>query len=352
MAKKEITYTEAMNEIEQILDRFRREEMTVDSLTKEVKRATELIALCKERLHRTEEELKKSPNKMKRLIRWALNHLPRTFLHRIAGISVPVLGWFYIGRGVECPVCGTRRRKFLPYGYVHSRPNALCPRCLSLERHRLLWLYLQRETDLPTAYPRILHIAPEVCLMRKLRKHYDGHPGLYLTADLESPLADMHFDVQHIPLEDDFTDVVICNHILEHVEDDRQALRELHRILKPGGWGVVLSPMDFRAKKPSKTTRSPIRLSEPAFSASTTTGASTAATTPTGCAVPDSKSPTSTSPPRSPKPNAVCTPCPTTIFTSFTKSGNNRLPARFPAGTDRASSPLCDGTASRTVHNC
>ena len=135
---------------------------------------------------------------MKRLIRWALNHLPRTFLQRIAGISVPVLGWFYIGRGVECPVCGTRRRKFLPYGYVHSRPNALCPRCLSLERHRLLWLYLQRETDLPTAYPRILHIAPEVCLMRKLRKHYDGHPGLYLTADLESPLADMHFDVQHI----------------------------------------------------------------------------------------------------------------------------------------------------------
>ena len=115
---------------------------------------------------------------MKRLIRWALNHLPRTFLQRIAGISVPVLGWFYIGRGVECPVCGTRRRKFLPYGYVHSRPNALCPRCLSLERHRLLWLYLQRETDLPTAYPRILHIAPEVCLMRKLRKHYDGHPGL------------------------------------------------------------------------------------------------------------------------------------------------------------------------------
>lgn len=64
---------------------------------------------------------------MKRLIRWALNHLPRTFLQRIAGISVPVLGWFYIGRGVECPVCGTRRRKFLPYGYVHSRPNALCP---------------------------------------------------------------------------------------------------------------------------------------------------------------------------------------------------------------------------------
>lgn len=263
-----------------------------------------------------------------------------------------MLGWFYIGRGVECPVCGTRRRKFLPYGYVHSRPNALCPRCLSLERHRLLWLYLQRETDLPTAYPRILHIAPEVCLMRKLRKHYDGHPGLYLTADLESPLADLHFDVQHIPLEDDFTDVVICNHILEHVEDDRQALRELHRILKPGGWGIVLSPMDSSREETFEDDTITDLQNGPTSSASTITGASTAATTPTGCAVPDSKSPTSTSQPRSPKPSAVSTPCPTTIFTSFTKSGSNRLPARFPAGTDRASSPLCDGTASRTVHNC
>lgn len=181
---------------------------------------------------------------MKKLIRWALNHLPRTLLQRIAGAVVPVLGWFYLGRGVECPICGLRRRRFLPYGYVRPRANALCPRCLSLERHRLLWLYLRQRTDLFSQYPRLLHIAPEVCLRRRLRAHYAGHPGLYLTADLESPLADMHFDVQHIPLADGFAQVVICNHILEHVEDDRQALRELLRILKPGGWGILLSPQD------------------------------------------------------------------------------------------------------------
>ena len=85
---------------------------------------------------------------MKRLIRWALNHIPRPVLQRLAGWAVPILGLFYRGRGVECPLCGSHYRRFLPYGYVRSRANALCPHCLSLERHRLLWLYLTRETDL------------------------------------------------------------------------------------------------------------------------------------------------------------------------------------------------------------
>ena len=182
---------------------------------------------------------------MKRLIRWVLNHLPRTFLQRIAGGVVPLLGLFYLGRGVECPICGAKRRKFLPYGYVKSRSNALCPRCLSLERHRLLWLYFTCETNLLSEFPRVLHIAPEVCLMRHLKEHYREHPGQYLTADLESPLADLHFDIQQIPLEADFADVILCNHILEHVEDDRKALRELYRIMRPGGWGILLSPIDY-----------------------------------------------------------------------------------------------------------
>ncbi len=181
---------------------------------------------------------------MKRLIRWALNHLPRTFIQRIASWAVPLVGLLYIGRGCECPVCGTRRRRFLPYGYVTSRANALCPNCLSLERHRLMWLYLQRETNLMTTHPKLLHIAPEVCIKRHLKRHYRGHEERYLTADLESPLADLHFDVQSIPLADEFADVVICNHIMEHVADDLQAMRELHRIMRRGGWGIVLAPVE------------------------------------------------------------------------------------------------------------
>lgn len=79
--------------------------------------------------------------------------------------------------------------------------------------------------------------------MRHFKRHYKGHTG-YITADLESPLADMHFDVQHIPMKDRSVDVVICNHLLEHVEDDAMALNELYRIMRPGGWGIMLVPED------------------------------------------------------------------------------------------------------------
>ncbi len=182
---------------------------------------------------------------MKGLIKWILNHLPRTFLQRVAGWMLPLIGLFYRGNKVQCPLCGKSFRKFLPYGYVNARPNALCPHCLALERHRLLWLYLKRETDLMQRLPKLLHIAPEVCLMRHLKPCYAAAKTAYQTADLESPLADLHFDIQHIPIEDEQFDVVICNHLMEHVENDRLAMRELHRILRRGGWGVLLSPVEL-----------------------------------------------------------------------------------------------------------
>lgn len=181
---------------------------------------------------------------MKSLIRWILNHIPRTVLQRIASWAVPVIGLLYVGRGKECPVCGCRRRKFLPYGYVSSRENALCPRCLALERHRLIWLWIERESDLLSHPKKMLHIAPEVALMRKFKRVYAKNRELYTTADLESPLATLHFDVQQIPLPDESFDVIICNHLLEHVENDHQALTELYRVMRHGGWGIILSPMD------------------------------------------------------------------------------------------------------------
>ena len=185
---------------------------------------------------------------MKRLIKLILNIFPRTLLQRAAGWAVPLLGIFYLGRGRECPLCGARRRRFLPYGYVTPREDALCPRCLSLERHRLLWLYLERETSLGTDRPRLLHAAPEVALMRRLRRLYSDVPERYVTVDLESPLADMHFDIQQMPLADGSFDVVICNHILEHVEDDRRALREIFRVMRGGGGGIILSPVEERTR--------------------------------------------------------------------------------------------------------
>ncbi len=180
---------------------------------------------------------------MKRAIRWALNHIPRRFLQRVASWAVPVMGLAYRGRGRECPVCGSRYRRFMPYGYVSSRKDALCPHCLSLERHRMIWLWLKESSNLFEGYPRLLHIAPEVSLMRHFKRHYRDNRN-YITADLESPLADLHFDVQNIPLEEESVDVIICNHLLEHVEDDRRAMAELYRILKHGGWAIMLVPED------------------------------------------------------------------------------------------------------------
>jgi SAM-dependent methyltransferase len=189
---------------------------------------------------------------MKHLIKLILNLIPRPVLQRVAEWIVPVVGLLYLGKGKQCPLCGCQRRKFLPYGYVTSRENALCPNCLSLERHRLLWLWLVRESDIgrgAMALPKMLHIAPEVALMRKFKKMYASTPDRYVTADLESPLADMHFDVQQIPLEAESFDAIICNHIMEHVEDDGKALRELYRIMRRGGWGVILSPVELEREK-------------------------------------------------------------------------------------------------------
>ena len=189
---------------------------------------------------------------MKHLIKLILNLIPRPVLQRVAEWIVPVVGLLYLGKGKQCPLCGCQRRKFLPYGYVTSRENALCPNCLSLERHRLLWLWLVRESDIgrgAMALPKMLHIAPEVALMRKFEKMYASTPDRYVTADLESPLADMHFDVQQIPLEAESFDAIICNHIMEHVEDDGKALRELYRIMRRGGWGVILSPVELEREK-------------------------------------------------------------------------------------------------------
>ncbi len=184
------------------------------------------------------------------MIKFILNRVPRGVLQRLAGWMMPVAGLFYAfgrgkrngGKGVECPLCGARYRRFMPYGYVTTRKNALCPRCLALERHRLLWLWLTRETDLLQTAPKILHIAPEVCLSKKFEKVFP--PDNYITADLESPLAKVKMDVQEIPFPGGTFDIIFCNHVLEHVADDRLAMREMHRVMKPGGWGVMLSPVD------------------------------------------------------------------------------------------------------------
>jgi len=144
------------------------------------------------------------------------------------------------GNARYCPCCGGSFRVFLPHG-VGQRPDAKCPRCGSLERHRLIWLYLERNPELLAGKRRLLHVAPEYLFYRRFR----AMPGLdYIPADLQHPLAKVKLDLCKMPFEDNSIDGVICNHVLEHVPDDRLAMREILRVLKPGGWAILQTPFE------------------------------------------------------------------------------------------------------------
>lgn len=176
---------------------------------------------------------------MKSIISFVIRYFPRKYLQLVSHFFLRLLAIFYQGNTVTCNVCGHSFRKFLPYGRK-ARENALCPKCLALERHRLMWLFLQKETEFFSKPLRVLHIAPELCFIDRM-KHL---PNLdYTTADIESPLATVKMDVHQIPFEDNSFDVVFCNHVLEHVDDDIQACREINRVLKPDGWGIIQSPV-------------------------------------------------------------------------------------------------------------
>jgi SAM-dependent methyltransferase len=179
---------------------------------------------------------------LKKLIKIILNSIPRPWLIRFSYPFLRFSRLIYKGNNYECPVCEGKFRKFLPYGYNNVRHNALCPGCLSLERHRLMWLYLKERTDLFSASYKVLHIAPEQCFLGKFKKLKNLD---YKTADLESPLADYKCDVQNMPFDKNTYDVVICNHVLEHVDDDKKAMSEILRILKPDGFAILQVPVDF-----------------------------------------------------------------------------------------------------------
>ena len=163
-------------------------------------------------------------------------------LIRMSYMARPLLAFWLRGDRFTDPVDGRRFRTFLPYGYETPRDNVLSPSTLSLERHRLLWLYLTRETGFFTEPLRVLHFAPEQAFYRRFRKQENLE---YLTTDLNSPLADVKADICDLPFESDRFDVILCNHVLEHIPEDRKALSELFRVMRPGGWGIFQVPQDL-----------------------------------------------------------------------------------------------------------
>ena len=154
-------------------------------------------------------------------------------------VGRPLLRLVFFGRRRYCPLCASWTRRFLPHGPAARRTDdARCPVCRSVGRHRLSWLYLERLLD-GTA-KRVLHMAPEMSIGAALQRV----PGIeYLSADLGSPHAMVKMDITATGVADDSFDLIYCSHVLEHVRDDRAAMREMFRVLKPGGRALIMVPI-------------------------------------------------------------------------------------------------------------
>ena len=183
-----------------------------------------------------------------KLFKLILNTIPRPWLIKVSYWVKPLFILYLKGNRFTDPIDGKSFRKLLPYGYQTQRPNALSPSTLSLERHRFMWLYLREETDFFTkdSQQNVLHIAPEQCFYKRFRKQKNLE---YITSDLDSPLADVRADICNLPFEDNEFDVIFCNHVLEHIPDDKKAMAELYRVMKPHGWGIFQVPQDINRKE-------------------------------------------------------------------------------------------------------
>jgi len=177
-----------------------------------------------------------------KLFKFVLNTIPRPYLIKMSYLMTPLLSVWLKGDQYTDPIDGKSFKRFLPYGYGQQRPNVLSPSTLSLERHRLLWLYLKNETDFFDKPLRVLHMAPEQCFLSifKKMKNLD-----YTTADLYSPIVDVKADILDLPFKEEEFDLVFCNHVLEHIEDDHKAMKELYRVMKPGGMGIFQVPQEL-----------------------------------------------------------------------------------------------------------
>ena len=183
-----------------------------------------------------------------------------------SSVYVPIINgtkylrsFLYIGNKYECPFCNGNYSKFLPTGSNRPivvekkiigaglRENALCPRCFSNDRERLVYLYMNKyKESIFNETISILHIAAEKNLSKKLKSFSNIN---HLSADLYSPLADIKMDITDIKQDDNIYDVIICNHVLEHIPDDIKAMKELYRVLKKGGFAILQVPISYVIKE-------------------------------------------------------------------------------------------------------
>ena len=141
---------------------------------------------------------------------------------------------FYSGKNYQCNICGKYLRLFIPL----SNADSLCPNCGSLKRNRRLWSLLETEFLVPNSV--VLDFSPSRCLYRKMKKKKNIN---YQSTDLSGDfIADYRFDITNLEIADNTFDLIICYHILEHIDNDILAIKELFRVMKPGAKALIQTP--------------------------------------------------------------------------------------------------------------
>ena len=179
-------------------------------------------------------------------MRLVLNIFPRPLLITLSILIKPIFSIIFKGSRFVDPINGKGYSRFLPYGYNKLRNNALCPGTFSLERHRLLWLYLKHNSKIESQSLKVLHVAPEQVFFKKFKKIKSWN---YITTDLNSPLAEVKADICNLPFEKESFDLILCNHVLEHIVDDLKAMKEIYRVLKYGGRAILQVPIETNRLK-------------------------------------------------------------------------------------------------------
>lgn len=189
--------------------------------------------------------------------------IPYKIGQKLRGIWQKSQSLYYKGETYHCPFCKNSFRKMLNGGSdlavikeknivgAGLRSNCVCPRCYSTDRDRLIYLYLMKHSPIFKDKLSLLHIAPSGSLKAMLKslpniKYNSGvkyHEGFYYSKDI------MLFDITDLSYDDNLFDVIFCNHVLEHIIDDTQAMKELYRVLKPGGWAILQVPISTTLEK-------------------------------------------------------------------------------------------------------
>lgn len=181
--------------------------------------------------------------------------LPSGVFRRLSAyyMRVKYFGWKY-----RCPFCGGSYRRFYPAGFdfpvlkeqdivgAGLRENVRCPGCSSSNRERLIYLYLANEKGSNDRTLSVLHVAPEPRLQRLLK----GRPNItHVSVDIASPDADRKMDIRKLEFPDESFDIVLCNHVLEHVPEDDVAMKEILRVLRPGGFAILQVPISLKLER-------------------------------------------------------------------------------------------------------